>query len=112
MWEVGAFLLLVNVAFHRIIRRGVLYTPEIIHADKPACSGMRYAPASMSDICLVLLAFCLFFMALNEFPRRHAELFLEALAEVRRVIKTYHVAYLTDVVFVFQQERSRLLQPD
>ena len=51
-------------------------------------------------------------MALNEFPRRHAELFLEALAEVRRVIKTYHVAYLTDVVFVFQQERSRLLQPD
>ena len=44
--------------------------------------------------------------------RFHSELFLETLAEIRRIIESHHVAYLIDAVLVFQQEGSRFLQSD
>ena len=39
-------------------------------------------------------------------------MFLETLAEIRRVVESHHVAYLIDAVLVFQQEGSRFLQAD
>ena len=51
-------------------------------------------------------------MAGDVFARLHAELLLEALAEIRRIVESHHVAYLVDTVLVFQQQRGRFLQPD
>lgn len=46
------------------------------------------------------------------FSRFHSELFLETLAEIRRVIESHHITYLIDAVLVFQQQGSRFLQSD
>lgn len=39
-------------------------------------------------------------MAGDVFARLHAELLLEALAEIRRIVESHHVAYLVDTVLV------------
>lgn len=50
---------------------------------------------------------CLFgSVAGNVFSRFHAKLFLEALAEIRRVVESHHVAHFVDTVLVSSSKEA------